>query len=109
MASPPLEALKFILPMTTTGNRGEITMVNDMSRAFSYARAKREVYVQLPKEGVKVGEEKMSVKPKCCMYGARDAAQNRYQEYSNQLRQIGFPQGKASLCVFHHPGRTVRT
>ena len=108
-ATPPLEALELILSMTTTGNRGETIMVNDISRAFFHAKAKREVFVRLPKEDIKPGEEKMCGKLKYSMYGTRDAAQNWYQEYSSQLVKIGFVQGKASPCVFHHPDRGIRT
>ena len=40
-ATPPLEALKLILSMTATSNQGEMVMVNDISRAFSHAKAER--------------------------------------------------------------------
>ena len=40
-ATPPLEALKLIMSMTATANHGEIIMVNDISRAFFHAKAKR--------------------------------------------------------------------
>ena len=43
------------------------------------------------------------------MYGTRDAAQNWYTEYSNRLVEMGFTQGKASPCVFHHIPRGIRT
>ena len=33
-ATPPLEAFKFIISMTSTANKGEVIMVNDISRAF---------------------------------------------------------------------------
>ena len=56
-APPPLEALKIILSMVTTGNKGEILMVNDISRAFFHARAKRDVCVQLPQEDTQPGDE----------------------------------------------------
>ena len=49
-ATPPLEALKVILSLTSSGNKGEILMINDISRAFFHAPAKRAVYVQLPNE-----------------------------------------------------------
>ena len=41
--TPPLEALKCILSMAASGNRGEVIMVNDVSRAFFHARAHRDV------------------------------------------------------------------
>ena len=43
------------------------------------------------------------------MYGTRDAAQNWFEEYSNQLCSVGFKQGRATLCIFHHPERSIRT
>ena len=43
------------------------------------------------------------------MYGTRGAAQNWHEEYSGQLVKIGFTQGTASLCVFHHRERGIRT
>ena len=108
-ATFPFEALKVILSMTTIGNRGEIAMTHDISRVFFHARAKRDVYVQLPKEDTMPGEENLCGKLKYSMHGTRDVAQNWYQEYSDQLIQIGFHQGKASLRVFLHPGKGVRT
>ena len=103
-ATPPLESLKLILSMTATANHGEVVMVNDISRAFFHARAKREVYVQLPKEDQKEGEEGLRGRLKYSMYGTRDAAQNWQEEYSSQLVQIGFQQGKVSPCTFYHKG-----
>ena len=108
-ATPPLEAFKTILSMTATSNRGEVVMINDISRAFFHARAKREVFVQLPKEDMNEGEEKMCGRLKYSMYGTRDAAQNWYQEYSGQLIKIGFEQGKASPCTFYHRELGIRT
>ena len=43
------------------------------------------------------------------MYGTRDAAQNWYQEYSEQFIHIGFRQGRASLCVFYNQEKGIRT
>lgn len=50
-ATPPLGALNTILLMTATSNNGELIMINDASRAFFHAKAKRPVFVQLAKEG----------------------------------------------------------
>ena len=32
-----------------------------------------------------------------------------FDEYSSQLRSIGFKQGKATPCIFHHVERGIRT
>ena len=108
-ATPPLEALKMITSMTATGNKEDVLMVNDISRAFFHASVTRDVYVQLPKEDTKPGEEEYCGKLKFSMCGTRDAAQNWHQEYSNQLIQSGFKQGLASPCIFYHPEKGIRT
>ena len=84
-------------------------MINDISRAFFHAKAKRVVYVQLPNEDKGNGDEHKCGKLKYSMHGTRDAAQNWYQEYWSQLINIGFQQGKAFPWIFHHLGRGIRT
>ena len=81
-ATPPLEALKTTLAITTSGNKGEMLMVNDISRAFFHAPAKRKVYVQLPNEDGGDGTQKLCDRLNISMYGTRDAAQNWSTEYS---------------------------
>ena len=107
--TPPLEALKSILSMTASGNKGETIMVNDVSRAFFHAKARREVYVQLASEDQFPGEERMCGKLNYSMYGTRDAAQNWANEYAGMLINIGFTQGLASPYVFYHRERKIRT
>ena len=108
-ATLPLEALKVILSMIATVNKGEVVMINDISRAFFHAKVERDVYIQLPEEDRKPGEEHMCGKLRLSMYGTRDAAQNWYTEYSQQLVRMGFVQGIASPCAFYHHERQIRT
>ena len=88
-ATPPFEALKFILAMTASGNKGEILTVNDVIRAFFHAKATRDVYVRFPDEDRAEGEEGVCGKLNYSMYGTRDAAQNWQQEFSPQLVNNG--------------------
>ena len=81
-ATPPLEALKTIIAMTATSNKGEIIMVNYISRAFFHAKAERDVFVQLPEEDKGENDEKLCGKLQYSMYGTRDAAKNWFHEYS---------------------------
>ena len=108
-ATLPLEALKVILSMTTSGNKGEAIMINNISRAFFHALAKRRVYVQLPQEDKEEGEEEMCGRLISSMYGTRDAAQNWFDACSQQLVNIGFQQGLASPCTFYHQQKGIRT
>ena len=41
------------------------------------------------------------------MYGTRDAALNWATEYTSTLLASGYIQGRASPCLFHHPGKNV--
>ena len=107
--TPPLEALKSILSMAASGNRGEVVMVNGVSRAFFHAKARREVYVQIAAEDMQPGDEGKCGKLSYSMYGTRDAAQNWASEYVEMLVSTGFEQGKASPCVFFHRDRSIRT
>ena len=57
-------------------------MINDISRAFFHATAKREVYVQLPSEDIGPSDQPLCGKLNYSMYGTRDAAQNWHEEYT---------------------------
>ena len=107
--TPPLEALKSILSMAASGDRGEVVMVNDVSRAFVHAKACREIFVQLANEDGQQGDERMCGRLNYSMYGTRDAAQNWAKEYSDMFTSIGFKQGRASPRAFHHQAKGIRT
>ena len=107
--SPPLEALKIVISMTASNNNGEVLMINDVSRVFFHAKARRDVYVQIAEEDQEFGDERKCGQLNYSMYGTRDAAQHWATEYAEMLVDIGFTQGKASPCVFHHKGRHIRT
>ena len=107
--TPPLEALKSILSMAASGNRGEVVMVNDVSRAFFHTKARREVYVQLAAEDMMPGDEDKCGRLNFSMYGTRDAAQNWANEYADMLISVGFVQGRASPCVFYRKEPAIRT
>ena len=108
-ATPPLEAFKTIVSMAASSNKGERIMINDVSRAFFHAKATRPVYVQLPEEDRKEGEEGFCGKLNYSMYGTRDAAQNWAAEYSSRLVEAGFQRGHAFPCTFYHKERGIRT
>lgn len=56
-STPSLEALRLIISRAATvgpgGQRKEI-MINDVSRAYFYARCTRDLYIELPKEDPEV-------------------------------------------------------
>ena len=108
-ATPPLEALKVILAAIAIGHKGEIVMINDVSRAIVHAKVNRDVYVALPSEDTTEQDHGKCAKLEFSMYGTRDAAINWHEEYIQQLIENGFVHGKASPGVFYHPVRKIRT
>ena len=108
-ATPPLEAMKLILSTAALGNKGEVLMVNDVSRAFFHAKATREVYVQLPEEDSNSSGEKLCGRLNFSMYGTRDTAMNCQAEYSQMLIDNGFKQGASTPCRFYHEEKVIRT
>ncbi len=52
-ATPPLEALRVVISHAATHSRGRArrsVMVNDVRRAYFYAKIQRDVYIELPEE-----------------------------------------------------------
>ena len=106
--TPPLEALGVICSEAATiGEEEKVIMVNDVRRAFFYAKAMRPAWIELPpedyreedKENDHVGLLEMS------LYGTRDAAQNWQNTVEVHLKEFGFRQGLASGSVFYHESK----
>ena len=75
-ATPPLEALRIIISHAATipeSGPERVIMINDVRRAYFYAKIKRDVFIELPKEDPKYGTGLLG-KLKLCLYGTRDAA-----------------------------------
>ena len=81
-------------------------MVNDVRRAYFYAKIQRYVYIELPEEDEMHG--KMLGQSKLCLYGTRNAAKGWQETLSAHLDTIGFLRGKGHPCVFYHPSQTLR-
>ena len=82
-----------------------VTDFIDVRRAYFHARARRDVFVELPDEDSEPGMCGKLIKS---LYGTRDAAQNWEEEYIGFMRDIGFDSGRASPCLFHHADREIR-
>ena len=65
-------------------------MVQDVNKAYFYAPATRDVYVELPPERAQPG---MCSKCHKSLYDTRDAALNWAQAYSEVLEGMGFVKG----------------
>ena len=107
-ATPPLEAVKTLVSMAASGKgRGNVVSVMDVRRAYFYAPARRDVYVELPPEDYQRGDEDRCGKLKASLYGTRDAAQNWEEELCKQLCLLGFRRGRSSPCIYYHAKRGI--
>lgn len=117
-ATPPLESMKYLLARLTAEeykrdkhcneNEDWIIAHVDVHRAYFYAKAKREVYVELPIE-MQTGAKLQCGMLRRAMYGTRDAASAWQDEYECTLAESEFVQGLASPCHFRHASRACRT
>ena len=108
-STPPLEALRLIVSRAATVVEGEPTneiMVNDVSRAYFYAKCTRCLYVELPKEDPEAHPDYLG-RLRLCLYGTRDAALNWQQTLADHLTENGFTRGVGHPAVFHHAGQNV--
>ncbi len=107
-ATPPTEAMIIIISTAATerdgnGKRYEL-MSNDVRRAYFYASAREEVYVELPDEDKSqddIDEDRVGVL-QLAMYGTRSAAAAWQERVTEVLTNIGYEKGRANPCVFHH-------
>ena len=107
-ATPPLEALRMIIShvATGTGSSTRQIMINDVRRAYFYAQATRDLYIELPAED-ELGGPDMLGKLKLNLYGTRDAASNWQEKLAGDLLKVGFTRGVGHPSVFHHAERHV--
>ncbi len=104
-ATPPLEALRFLLAHVAGRNGADNLLVVDARKAHLHAHVDRPIYVDLPPELARPG---WCARLKRCLYGTRDAPK-RWEAYvAEVMRSLGFRRGKASPCCFSHLARGLR-
>ena len=114
-STPPIEAMRLICSEAATGGNGgpgeNCIMVNDVRRAFFYAKAMKPLWVELPEEDY---DEKDEVEDRVglldkSLYGTRDAAVNWGNTVEKHLKKIGFRQGIASDSLYYHKAKGIST
>ena len=110
-STPPLEALRLVMSKAATVVEGEEKnemMINDVSRAYFYAKCTRCMYVEIPTEDPEAHPDYLG-RLRLCLYGTRDAALNWQQTLADHLVENGFLRGVGHPSVFHHPQRKIWT
>ena len=110
-STPPLEALRYIVSHAATidpkrRNERRELMINDVRRAYFYAKQKRNVFINLPKEDEEAEEGEVG-QLLLCLYGTRDAAKEWQGTLSDHLVTLGFEPGRGHPSVFHHGEREI--
>ena len=96
-ATPPLEALRIIISHAATYPEcgpQRVVVINDVRRAYFYAKITRDVYIELPKEDPKFGTGLLG-KLKLCLYGTKVARDVERAPRQHRLR----PKQRTPLCV----------
>ena len=101
-ATPPLEAMRYIISRAATvaGGKKRAVMSVDVSRADFNAECTRDVYIEIPQEDRRPGDEAKVGKLRLCLYGTRDAAHNWGKTVAKQLVQCGDVRGHAFPSVY---------
>ena len=112
-ATPPLESHRVVISHAATNmlgrsDGGRELMVNDVSRAYFYAPARRALYMKLPAEGTEALPNQVG-NLGFCVYGTRDAARGWQGNLSAHLISLGFEQGRGHPAVFVHRARYILT
>lgn len=110
-STPPLEALRLVMSKAATVVEGEEKnemMINDVSRAYFYAKCTRCMYVEIPTEDPEAHPDYLG-RLRLCLHGTRGAALNWQQTLADHLVEHGFLRGVGHPSVFHHPQRKIWT
>ena len=120
-AMPSLSALKMLVTIAVTFQlphagtavkeayaKRRLLGFLDVKRAHFFSDATRELYVELPAEAKKPGEDVVGKLLKS-LYGTRDAPLNWELQIRKVMVAIGFKQGKRNPCIYFHAGRDLRT
>lgn len=112
-ATPPLEYIKYLISLCASSQWSKNPtrlMISDVKKAYFYAAATRRIYMALPAEDIRPGEEAMCGMLERSLYGTRDAAYNWTQTYTKVLcESLGFEKGASSPSTFYHHQRQLKT
>ena len=92
-ATPPLEALKLLIVQAASMQKEEChIMFSDVKRAYFYAKARRELYVEVPPEDPGYFPGALG-RLRLALYGTSDAASLWQECLAQHLESVGFTKG----------------
>lgn len=84
-ATPPIDSLKYLIRRAVEKPDHYIIHAN-VTRAYFYAQASRDIYVKCPTKGKEPGDKEKCSKLLKAMHGTRDAAQIWQRKCSEAVR-----------------------
>ena len=108
--TPPLESLRMILAICASNQHREEpyrVLSSDIKRAHFFAKAGRPIFIEIPVEDRRPGDEGKVSRLNQRLYGTRDAATNWQEEFIATLQNNGFTKRRASPCNFHQSQRQI--
>ena len=82
-------------------------MVLDVKGAFLYGNARRDIYIELPREDNMANSGTYVGKLNKAMYGTRDAPQIWQDEVEGKMRSIGFTVSGLHTSVYYNKERQI--
>ena len=107
-STPPLFAARLIVSLAATWrNKLWSLMCLDISCAFLYALAVRQLFIELPSSDPRAGDPNVVGRLKKALYGTRDAPQLWQQTLTKVLVKMGFEGSRLQPGVFVHKTREI--
>ena len=109
-ATPPLESLKVVTSISASNQkraRPFRILSMDVKRAYFYASATHPVFIEIPIENRRPGDEEYVAQFNLSLYGTRDAAQHWTKTYTQLWTSIGFKTGKGCARDFRQNSRNM--
>ncbi|CAE8634939.1 unnamed protein product [Polarella glacialis] len=109
-ATPPLEALRFLISAAATSTTR--TGLGEAGRARRAVQRKL-LFIDARRAYFNAVSTTLTYDGMCgmlnkCMYGTRDTARRWEETYSQHLLDLGFVQGRASPCCWSHSTRDIQ-
>eukprot|EP00973_Karenia_brevis_P052167 7248858-Karenia_brevis.AAC.1 len=82
-------------------------MINDVSRAYFYAKSESPTFVEICSEDFEPGDEDRCGELQVSMYGTRQAAQNWQHCVTQLMESNGFTPARSSPCMFWHKSKDI--
>ena len=106
--TPPLTAAKLLVSDVACHHKEKCILILDVSCAFLYGKAKREIYIELPAEDPMGKDTNLVGKLQCAMYGTRDAPQIWQEEVGATLGALGFTTSMHQPSMYYHSKRDIK-